>query len=274
MRSRVAAADPLSLLQDRAGPLRRERSTATAPTRPARAASYETLVHFVSKAGLDIVGLGPERVRQLLEAGVIHDAAGLYGLTAEQLLPLEGFAEQSATALIEAIDASRSRPLRMLLTALGIRHVGATAAKLLARRYGSLTALRQATDEELEALEGIGPVISASVLAFLADETNAALLDRLTERGVALKETGVSADGPRPLAGRIFVLTGSLPTLKRAEAAELIEAAGGTVKSSVSKKTDTVVAGDEAGDKLAKAEALGIEVIDEAELLRRTGRGA
>ncbi len=236
--------------------------------------SYEALVHFVSRAGLDIQGLGPERVRLLLEAELLHDAAELYTLKPEQLIPLEGFADQSAGALVEAIAASKARPLRALLTALGIRHVGATAAKLLARRYGNLTALRTATAEELEALEGIGPVISASVVDFFDDDTNAALLDRLAERGVAQEEDGVAADGPRPLAGKILVLTGTLPTLKRAEAVELIETAGGTVKSSVSKKTDVVVAGEEAGDKLGKAESLGIEVIDEAELLRRVGRGA
>ncbi len=239
------------------------------PRCPGRA--YEGLVHFVSKAGLDIAGLGPERVELLLEAKLITDAADLYALTAEQLIPLEGFAEQSATALVEAIAASRERPLRALLTALGIRHVGATAAKLLARRFGSLEALCAATVEELEQLDGIGPAISGAVREFVADAGNAALLDRLQELGVATREGSVTTGGPRPLAGKIYVLTGSLPTLKRAAAAELIEAAGGTVKSSVSKKTDVVVAGEDAGDKLAKATELGIEVIDEAELLRRAG---
>lgn len=239
------------------------------PRCPGRA--YEGLVHFVSKAGLDIVGLGPERVKLLLEAGLIHDAADLYGLTTEQLVPLEGFAEQSAAALVEAIAASKSRPLRALLTALGIRHVGATAAKLLARRFGTLEALRQASSEEMEALDGIGPAISGAVREFVSDEAQVALLDRLQAIGVATSEAAVDTGGPRPLAGKIYVLTGTLPTLKRAEAAERIERAGGTVKSSVSKKTDVVVAGAEAGDKLAKASELGIEVIDEDELLRRTG---
>lgn len=235
---------------------------------------YEGLVHFVSKGGLDIVGLGPERVKLLLGAGLIHDAADLYGLEPDRLTPLEGFAEQSATALVEAIAASKGRPLRALLTALGIRHVGATAAKLLARRFATLSALREATTDEMEALDGIGPAISGAVREFVTDPVNAALLDRLEALGVATREASRATAGPRPLAGKIFVLTGTLPTLKRAEAAELIESAGGTVKSSVSKKTDVVVAGSDAGDKLAKATELGIEVIDEAELLRRTGREA
>jgi DNA ligase (NAD+) len=213
-------------------------------------------------------------VRQLLEADLIHDAAELFDLTVEQLTPLEGFAEQSATALVEAIDAARQRPLRALLTALGIRHVGATAAKLLARRFGTMDALRQASADELEALEGIGPAIASSVVEHLAAPEHQPVLDALASHRVAQVEPGVAHDGPRPLAGKIYVLTGTLPTLKRNDAAERIEAAGGTVKSSVSKKTDTVVAGTDAGDKLTKAEALGIEVIDEAELLRRLGTGA
>jgi DNA ligase (NAD+) len=240
------------------------------PRCPGRA--YEGLVHFVSKGGLDIAGLGPERVKQLLEAELIRDAADLFDLGAEALVPLEGFAEQSANALVEAIAASKSRPLRSLLTALGIRHVGTTAARLLARRFGTLTDLRQATTGQIEALDGIGPAISGALIDFVTDRANTDLLDRLEALGVATREAEAGSGGDRPLAGRIYVLTGTLPTLKRAEAAELIESAGGTVKSSVSKKTDAVVAGSEAGDKLARAEALGIEVIDEAELLRRTGR--
>ena len=234
---------------------------------PGRA--YETLVHFVSRAGMDIQGLGPERVRQLLEAKLIGDAADFYALTAEQLEPLEGFAEQSASALVEAIAASRDRPLRALLGALGIRHVGATAAKLLARRFGTLPALRAATADELERLDGIGPVISGSLLAYVGDPRNAALLDRLTAAGVAQAEPAIEAGGARPLAGMIVVLTGTLPTLTKAEATELIERAGGTVKSSVSRKTSLVVAGAEAGSKLTRAGELGIEVVDEAGLLQR-----
>lgn len=234
--------------------------------------NYEALVHFVSRQGLDIGGLGPERLRQLLEAKLISSAADLFTLTVEQLLPLERFAELAANGLVEAIAASRQRPLHALLVALGIRHVGGTAAKLLARRFGTLAALRAAAPAEVEALDGIGPAISRSLQEYGADPVNAALLDRLTELGVAQVEPGIEVgDGPGALAGVIVVLTGSLPTLSRGAATALIERAGGTVKSSISSKTALVVAGSDAGEKLAKANALGIEVIDEAELLRRLG---
>jgi DNA ligase (NAD+) len=236
---------------------------------------YEALVHVASKGGLDIEGLGPERLRQLLDAKLITGPADLFVLTQDQLHALEGFAEQSAKALVTAIAAAKVRPLRALITALGIRHVGVTAAKLIARRFGTMQDLRKATAEQLKALEGIGPTIAESVVQYFGDPMVAPLLDALEQHRVAQSEAGSGpASGPQLLAGKIYVLTGTLPTLKRGEATELIEAAGGTVKSSVSKKTDTVVAGDDAGDKLAKATELGIEVIDEAELLRRTGRGA
>jgi DNA ligase (NAD+) len=235
--------------------------------------STEALMHFVSKVGMDIAGLGPERLRQLLEAGLVQDAADIYGVTEAQLLTLEGFAEQSARALVEAIGASKQQPLRALLVALGIRHLGPAAAKVLARRFGSLAALRAGTLEEFTACEGIGPTIGASLAGWLADPENAALLDRFEALGVGTGQEAASA-AAQTLAGAIVVLTGTLPTLSRAEAAARIEAAGGAVKSSVSRKTTFVVAGAEAGDKLAKAQSLGIEVIDEAELLRRLGPGA
>lgn len=234
---------------------------------PGRA--YEGLVHFVSRGGMDITGLGPERLSQLLEAGVVRDAADLYSLSADALLTLEGFAEQSATSLIEAIGASRTRPLRALLVALGIRHVGTVAAKGLARAFGTLARLRQADAAALEALEGIGPTIAGSVAAYLADPASAALLDRLAGAGVAQTEEGAGTEGPRPLAGLRIVLTGALPTLSRPEATARIEAAGGTVTASVSRKTDLVVCGADAGEKRTKAGQLGIAIIDEAELLRR-----
>lgn len=234
---------------------------------PGRA--YEGLVHFVSRGAMDITGLGPERLRQLLEAGLVADAADLYTLTADALLQLDGFAEQSARSLVDAIAASKGRPLRALLVALGIRHVGTAAAKSIARAFGSLAALRQSDAAQLEAIEGIGPTIANSVAAFVADATSATLLDRLETAAVALHEAPDGPDGPRPLAGLRVVLTGALPTLSRGEATSRIEAAGGTVTSSVSKKTDLVVAGADAGEKQAKAQQLGITIIDEAELLRR-----
>jgi DNA ligase (NAD+) len=236
--------------------------------------NYENLVHFASRGAMDIQGLGPERIRQLLEAGLITDAADLYTLRADDIAGLEGFAATSAGALVEAIAASRERPLRALLAALGIRHVGATAARTIARHFGTLTALRRATLEQLLELEGIGPAIAGSVVTFLAEPRQARLLDALERHGVSREEREERRGTGGPFAGRSVVLTGTLPTLSRTEATARIEAAGGTVTSSVSKKTAFVVAGADPGSKLDKAAQLGVEVIDEAELLRRLGTGA
>jgi len=244
------------------------------PNRACPGRSYEALVHFVSKSGLDIDGLGPEGIRLFLDAGLIADASHLFDQTRvnrERLLELEGFAEQSADLLMQALEAAKRRPLHALLRALGIRHVGQVAAKALARRFGTLTQVRSASSDELEALDGVGPAISTALQEYFADPTTAAMVDRLEASGVATTESVGVSNGPRPLAGKIVVLTGSLPTLSRAEATAHIEAAGGVVKSSVSRKTSMVVAGEDAGEKLVKAESLGIEVIDEAELLRRLG---
>jgi DNA ligase (NAD+) len=186
---------------------------------------------------------------------------------------LDRFGEQSARQLVAAIEASKARPLSSLLFGLGIRHVGKTVAQLLARRFGTMAALMKATAEEINDVPGVGGAIADAVVAFFAEPRNIALIDRLRASGLEFSEPrAASADGA--LLGRTYVLTGSLPTLSRGQATELIEAAGGRVAGSVSKKTDAVVAGDDAGGKLDKAKALGIEVIDEAELLRRVGRTA
>lgn len=228
----------------------------------------EGIVHFASREAMDIRGLGYERVRQLLEEGLIRDVADLYELTAERLVQLERFAAQSAKQLVAAIDASRTRPLSVLLFGLGIRHVGKTVAQLLARRFGTMEALSRATLAEVEAVPGVGPTIAAAVVEFFGLDASQLVLTRLAASGVAMTEPrAVSADGP--LAGKAYVLTGTLPTLSRQQAADLIEQAGGRVTGSVSKKTDAVVAGADAGGKLEKARTLGIEVIDEDELKRR-----
>ena len=233
----------------------------------------EGLVHYASREALDIRGLGYERVRQLLDAGLIRDVADLYELTAEQLVELDRFAEQSAQQLVAAIAASKDRPLSSLLFGLGIRHVGKTVALLLARRFGSMRALRQATAQQVNDVPGIGSAIAEAVAAFFGEPRNLALLDRLERSGVTLTEPhAATADGA--LLGKSYVLTGTLPTLTRPQATELIEGAGGRVAGSVSKKTDAVVAGADAGGKLEKARALGIEIIDEDELLRRLGRSS
>jgi DNA ligase (NAD+) len=235
----------------------------------------EGLVHFASREAMDIRGLGYERVRQLLDAGLIRDVADLYELTEERLLGLERFAKQSASLLIKAIEASKERPLSLLLFGLGIRHVGKTVAQLLARRFGSMEALAKAPQEEIEATPGVGPTIAEAVASFFRVEANQRLLARLSAAGVNMTEPGAGPDGARSgaLAGKTYVLTGTLPTLSRSEATALIEAAGGRVAGSVSKKTDAVVAGEDAGSKLEKARALGVEVIDEAELRRRVAGG-
>ncbi len=236
--------------------------------------NFESLAHFASRGALDIERLGPERIAQLLEAELIRNAGDLYDLTPAQLVALEGFAQQSANALVESIDRSKQRPLRSLLVALGIRHVGATAARMMARHFHAMPALRAATEAQLLELNGIGPTIAASVVAFFADRRNAELLDRLAHGKVAQVEDSEGPTAGGTFAGLSFVLTGTLPTLSRADVTARIERAGGTVTSSVSKKTSTVVTGEEAGSKLEKARKLGIEVINEAELLRRLEPGA
>jgi DNA ligase (NAD+) len=231
----------------------------------------ESIVHFASRGAMDIRGLGYERVGALLDAKLIADVADLYDrhkVDATQLLALEGFAEKSAPQLIAAIDASQSRPLSTLLFALGIRHVGAQGARLLARQFGTMAALAKAGPEEIGEIRGVGPAIAEAVAGFFAEPRNRKLIERLGKLGVTLTEPVVT-EGAGPLAGQTFVVTGTLPTLSRAQAAELIAGAGGHVTDSVSKKTTAVVAGADPGSKLAKAQTLGVAVIDEAELLRR-----
>ncbi|PYP40483.1 MAG: DNA ligase (NAD(+)) LigA [Gemmatimonadetes bacterium] len=231
----------------------------------------ESIVHFASRSAMDIRRLGYERVRALLDAKLIDDVADLYELTPLQLLTLEGFAEKSAQQLVEAIAASRQQPLSALLFALGIRHVGAQGAKLLARHFGTMSALARASAEEVGEVRGIGPAIADAVAGFFAEPRNRKLIERLDKLGLTLKETA-TATGPRPLADQTYVVTGTLPTLSRQQARDLIEAAGGHVGDGLSKKTTALVVGADPGSKLDKAKALGVEQIDEAELLRRANR--
>ncbi len=228
----------------------------------------EALVHFTSVDAMDIRGLSYARIEQVVAADLVRDAADFYALTVEQLLPLDRMAEKSAEKLIAAIDASRTQPLARLLNALGIRHVGAIAAQLLARRFGSIDALQAASLDEIMAVRGVGDVIAASVREFLDDAAAQALVRKLIAARVQTTEPDVTG-GDGPLTGLTVVLTGTLPTLSRTEATTLVERAGGRVTSSVSKNTSFLVAGDEAGSKLDKATGLGVEVIDEAELIQR-----
>jgi len=231
----------------------------------------ESIVHFASRSAMDVRGLGYERVRALLDAKLISNVADLYKLTSMQLLTLEGFAEKSAQQLVDSIAASKDQPLSALLFALGIRHVGQQGAKLLARHFGTMEALASASAEEVGEVRGIGPAIGEAVVGFFKDTRNKDLLKSLAKSGVTLKETA-TATGPRPLADQTFVVTGTLPTLSRQQARDLIEGAGGHVSDGLSKKTTALVVGADPGSKLEKAKSLGVEQIDEAELLRRANR--
>jgi DNA ligase (NAD+) len=233
---------------------------------------YEGIVHFASRGAMDIRGLGAERVQALLDATLIADVADLYDrkqVNLLQLLALEGFAEKSARQLLDAIDASKQRPLSTLLFALGIRHVGAQGAKLLARRFGTMAKLARASAEDIGAIHGVGPAIAEAVSGFFTAAANRRLVERLEKLGVTMAEPAAERGEGGPLAAQTYVITGTLPTLSREAAGRLIEAAGGRVASSLSRKTSVLVAGEAPGSKLETAAALGIPVIDEAELLRR-----
>ncbi len=235
----------------------------------------EEIVHFASRGAMDIRGLGYERVRQLLDVGLIHDVGDLYRLEVDQLLPLERFARQSAEQLVQAISDSRIQPLSVVLFALGMRHVGTMAARALGRHFVTLDRLQDADRDQLASIPGIGPTIADAVASFFAREENRSLLERLRAAGLPMvePEAGTDQATPPPLAGQTYVLTGTLPSLSRAGAKDRIEAAGGKVTASVSKNTTAVVAGEDPGSKLEKARSLGIEVIGEAELLRRIDEG-
>ncbi len=233
----------------------------------------EALAHFCSTDAMDVRGLSYARLEQLVNAGFVEDAGDIYALRAEDLVPLERMGEKSAQNLVASIEASKQQPLSRLLFALGIRHVGAGVAELLARHFGTLDALASATVEEIGAVRGVGDVIAQAVRAWFDDPSAQALVAKLRAHGLTFSEPHrATTDGP--FTGKTVVLTGTLPTLTRGDATRRIEAAGGVVTGSVSKKTSLVVAGDEAGSKLDKARQLGIEVIDEAELLRRLGGGS
>jgi DNA ligase (NAD+) len=214
---------------------------------------------------MNIEGLGDAVVQQLLDRGLVRGVADLYKLTEDQLVGLDRFAEKSARTLIEEIDQSRKAGLARVLMGLGIRFVGERTAELLAEEFGSMDALMAASAEELERVEEVGPRISQAILEFFGQEANQALVQALKDAGVEMTaEKKVRSD---KLAGLTFVLTGTLSTLSRDEAKKRIEDAGGKTAGSVSKKTSYVVAGEEAGSKLDKAQSMGVPVIDESGLL-------
>ena len=235
--------------------------------------TVEWLCHFGSPDALDIEHLGYQTVTALVERGWLADPADLYALDATHLVQLPGFAEKSAQNLLDAIAASKQRPFWRLLVGLNIRRVGAHVSQLLAQRFLSLDGLAAASLEALQAVEGVGPEIASAVHEWFRDHENGALIKKLVQAGVRVADEPAGGPvGSRLLDGKIVVITGTLPTLSREEAAALAQQAGARVTSSVSKKTSFVVVGQEAGSKLAKAQELDIETIDEAEFLRRLGR--
>ncbi|MXW29439.1 MAG: NAD-dependent DNA ligase LigA [Chloroflexi bacterium] len=250
---------------------------------------YERIRHFVSQAAMDIDGLGEKLVAQLLgihlacdletrqvyphlseDLAIIRDLTDLYGLTQEHLEALERMGEKSARNLVDAIDASKQRPLPSVISGLGILHVGGETAELLARRFGSVERLMDASQEELEAVPGIGPIVAAGIASHFANEGNRSIVQRLGKAGVALAapegRDAAQADGPMPFEGMRFVVTGRLEGFTRSQAESFIKERGGQVSGSVSKKTSYVVVGEEPGSKREDAERLGVAILSEDEL--------
>ena len=231
----------------------------------------QALRHFASRHALDIEGLGEKLIDQLVHSGRVRSAADIYRLAAGDLAALERMADKSAANVIAAIDKSRTTTLARFIYALGIRHVGEATARDLALHFGGLAPLLAATEAELLEVRDVGPVLAEAIRDFLEEPHNRDVIEALRKAGVHWKETPPRRAASGPLAGRTFVLTGTLPTLSRDDAKALLEAAGATVSGSVSKKTDYVVAGADAGSKLSKAQQLGLEILDENALRKLIG---
>ncbi len=243
------------------------------PNRDCSAQAFRLLTHFVSRGAMEIDGVGEQLSLTLLQAGLVNDPADLYFLTKEQLLTLERMADKSAQNVLDAIDASRGRPLVRVLFALGIRHVGSETAALLAQHFGSMEALAQATQEELAAVASIGPVVAGSVHDYVRDKANRRLIEKLRRGGVRMEaEAPATLEGP--LSGETFVITGTLASMSRTEAETHIRSLGGATGSSVTRSTGYLVAGENPGSKLAKARKQGTKILSDEELmalLRRHG---
>ena len=231
----------------------------------------ESLTHFASRAVMDIDGMGEALVDQLVDKGLVKSIAGIYRLTLDQLLNLERMGDKSASKILANVEASKQRPVARLISGLGIPFVGERTAQILADRFGGVDALMQAEEAQLQTAEEVGPKVSESIRKFFAEPHNRELIERLRAAGLQFEGEIRNTTSFGPLTGMTFVLTGTLPTLSRGEAKQKIEAAGGKVTGSVSKKTSVVVAGEEAGSKLEKARELGIEVWTESRLLERLG---
>ncbi len=233
---------------------------------------FQTVKQFVSRGAMDIEGLGEERVLQLLREGVIDGIAGIYDLTEDRLVELDRFAEGSARNLVQAVQRSKRQPFHRVLFGLGIQGVGGVNARALTGHFRTIDALLDAAPEQIEEVPGIGPILAKQIAETLSEPATRELLERLRAHGLRLEEEGPApGEAEGPLKGKTLVLTGTLPDLTREEATERIEAAGGKVTNSVSKKTDYLVAGADPGTKLAKAEKLGTEVLDEQGLLALLG---
>ncbi len=226
---------------------------------------YRNIVHFVSRSAMDIDGLGPSIIEQMLEREMIETAADLYYIKASDIADMDKLGEKSAQNLINSLEKSKTNPLHRLINAFGIRHIGEKAAKVLAKQYKTLDALKSATVEELTQIEDIGATMAESVVEYFASNQNLEFIKKLEEAGVRCIEEATGAESDNRFEGMTFVLTGTLSKHKRSEAAAIIEGMGGKTSSSVSKKTSYVLAGEEAGSKLDKANQLGIKVISEDE---------
>jgi DNA ligase (NAD+) len=233
------------------------------------------MAHFISRKAMNIDGLGEETIEQLYEAGMVNDVADLYHLEKDQLLELERMAEKSVNNLLQGIEDSKMVPFERVLYAIGIRFVGQTVAKKLARHYGSMTALQAATFDELVQVDEIGEKIAASIVAFFEDEQQVLMINRLRDAGVQLEMGASAAPESNVLEGKTFVVSGVFTQFSRDELKAAIEQNGGKNVGSISAKTAYVLAGENMGPaKLAKAEKLGIPIISEADFLKMIGQNA
>jgi len=231
-----------------------------------------TILHFASRGVMNIDGMGESLVNQLIEKGLVKNVADIYDLTKKDLLSLERFADKSAQNILDEIENSKKLPLERVIYGLGIRMVGERTAQFLAEHFGSMEALASASAEEFQNVNEVGPRIAESLVEFFGNLANRKLVERLGKAGLAFK--GQKKERGTKLAGKTFVLTGTLAHFTRDEAKKMIEDAGGKVTGSVSKKTDYVVAGTDAGSKLDKAKELGVAVIDEKEMAGLVGQSA
>jgi DNA ligase (NAD+) len=236
------------------------------------AQTFGRIAHFGSRGAMDIDGLGVVTISVLLDRGFIKDVGDIFYVKLDQLYELPGFKDKSVDNLMQAIDAARDRPVWRLLYGLGVRHVGAHMAQVLAKQFPSIGALSAATEQDLIEVEGVGPNIGESVVFFFDQQENQHVIEKLRKAGVRMADEVKARREGGPLEGKTLVLTGALSEFTREEASDIIEELGGRVTSSVSKKTDYVLVGEEPGSKLDKAVSLGVATLDEAEFKRMTGR--